>query len=178
MWAQAVRVIANLSGETTDAIESRLDHWIGWLTGVGLPIRWSNGALHDGNLMEIMEAEREYWGRFPAMFVVDVAFDLMRGEEGAGNANRVFRSLHHCAAKTGAVVVAIHHVKGGDAANGDQYVAMTDSVFRVERVPEIILTMWRGTPGTVHLHLAKNRTGVDGMTIPLHIDFSRAKVVA
>jgi KaiC/GvpD/RAD55 family RecA-like ATPase len=173
---QAVRVVANLSGETKDAIKTRLDYWSGWLTGVGYPLRWSSADITERHIMELLEAERQYWGEYPAFVVVDVAFDLLEGEEGPGTARSVFRRLHSAAQKTGAVILALHHVKGGDAADGNQFVGMSDALYRVERVPEVILTLWRQAPDTVAIHLAKNRSGQDGQTKQLRVDWSRARV--
>lgn len=176
LWAQAVRVAANLFDETTAAIEERRDYWSGRLEGVGYPLRWSSAPLTDLNFHEIMDAEKEYLGQYPAMVIVDVAFDLMRGEDGPGPANQVFRALHNVAGRTGAVVVALHHVKGGDAASGDQFVSMTDSLYRIERIPEVILTLWKSAPTRLSMHLAKNRTGKDGMTATLDVDYERARI--
>lgn len=173
---QAVRVVANLSGETKGAIKARLDYWSGWLTGVGHPLRWSSADITERHVMELLEAERQYLGEYPAMVIVDVAFDLLEGEEGPGTARSVFRRLHTAAQRTGAVVLALHHVKGGDAADGNTFVGMSDALYRVERVPEIILTMWRSGQDRVSMHLAKNRSGLDGQTQTLQVDWSRARV--
>ena len=173
---QAIRVTANLSGETKDAIKTRLDYWSGWLTGVGYPLRWSSADITERHVMDVLEAERQYFGEFPAMVIVDVAFDLLEGEEGPGTARSVFRRLHSAAQRTGAVVLALHHVKGGDASDGQNFVGMSDALYRVERIPEIILTAWRSSPDKVSLHLAKNRSGLDGVTKNLTVDWSRARV--
>lgn len=173
---QAVRVTANLAGEPKDAIKARLDYWSGWLTGVGYPLRWSSADLTERHLNDLVDAEREYLGEYPHFIVVDVAFDLLEGEEGPGTARAVFRRLNAVASRTGAVVLALHHVKGGDAADGQSFVAASDALYRIERVPPVILTMWRSGADTIEMHLAKNRSGADGMTRKLQVDWSRAKV--
>lgn len=174
---QAVRVTANLSGETKDTVKADLDYWSGWLAGVGYPLRWSSADITERHLMDLAEAERQYWGEYPGMIVADVAFDLLEGEEGPGTARQVFRRLHSVAARTGAVVLALHHVKGGEAADGNTWVGMSDALYRVERIPEIILTAWRNNQDQISLHLAKNRSGADGITRNLRVDWSRARVV-
>lgn len=175
---QAVRVTANLSGETKDTVKADLDYWGGWLAGVGYPLRWSSADITERHVMDLLEAERQYWGEYPAFVVVDVAFDLLEGEEGPGTARSVFRRLHAAAQRTGAVILALHHVKGGEAADGNQWVGMSDALYRVERVPEIIFTAWRTAPDQMSLHLAKNRSGADGITRVLKVDWARAKVVS
>ena len=141
-----------------------------------LPIRWSTADLHDGNFKDLVEAEREYLGEYPSLIVVDVAQDLMRGEENVGNVRKVFRSLHNLARRTGAVVLALHHVKRGDAAGGSMFVRMEDGLYGGEQIAEIVLTMWRAGPDKLAMYLAKNRQGPDGMTVNLHCDYARAKV--
>lgn len=174
---QAIRVIANLSGETKAAVKDRLDYWSGWLTGVGYPLRWSAGGFSSADLWELLEAEREYFGRYPEMLVVDVAFDLLRGQEDAGSARKVFRDLHKLGAQTGTLILALHHVKAGDSANGNTFVSMADGMYQVHMVPETVITAWRGNAGMVSMHLAKNRSGMDGQTIQVAVDFDRAKVL-
>ena len=174
---QAVRVTANLSGEHKDTVKADLDYWSGWLTGVGYPLRWSSADITERHIQELLEAERQFFGEYPGFVIVDVAFDLLEGEEGPGTARSVFKRLHQAAARTGAVILALHHVKGGDAADGNTWVGMSDALYRVERVPEIILTAWRSSPNQVSLHLAKNRSGEDGKTAVLHVDWARARVI-
>jgi KaiC/GvpD/RAD55 family RecA-like ATPase len=174
---QAVRAAANIFHQSKGAIKARRDYWSGRLTGVGLPLRWSSADITERNIGELIEAEKEYFGEYPRFIVVDVAFDLMVGEDGPGPAREVFRNLHALAAHTGAVVLALHHVKGGDAADGKTFVDMSDALYRVERVPEVIISAWRPTPDQVALHLAKNRGGTDGQTVMLPIDFDRSRVI-
>lgn len=174
---QAIRVAANLSGETKDTIKADRDYWSGWLTGVGYPLRWSSADITERHIMELLEAERQFFGEYPAFVVVDVAFDLLEGEEGPGTARSVFRRLHQAAARTGAVILALHHVKGGDAADGNTFVTMSDALYRVERVPEIIIAAWRTPPDRISINLAKNRSGADGQTAVMRVDWARARVI-
>jgi hypothetical protein len=174
---QAVRAAANVFNESKSAIKARRDYWSGRLTGVGYPLRWSSADITERNIDELVDAEAEYFGQYPALVVVDVAFDLLEGEEGPGTARTVFRTLHALGQRTGSVVLALHHVKGGDAADGLTFVGMSDALYRVERVPEVIVTAWRPGPGLIALHLGKNRGGTDGQTVTLPIDFDRARVI-
>ncbi len=174
--SQALRAVSILTGETMRSVEEQRDYWSGWLRGTSLPLRWSSAPLHDANFHELVEAETEYLGEPPAMVVVDVAQDLMRGEENVGNVRRVFRSLHNLGRRSGAVVLALHHVKRGDAAGGSMFVRMEDGLYGGEQIAEIVLTMWRATPGKLSMYLAKNRQGPDGQTINLNVDYARAKV--
>jgi hypothetical protein len=173
---QATRTICLLSGETSSSIDANKDYWSGWLAGVDLPIRWSQSDLHDGNFNELVEAEREYWGEYPKFIVVDVVMNLLRGEEGLGSVQRIFRSLQQIGRRTGAVVLALHHVVSGDAAGGSLFVRMEDGMYEKGRIPEIVLTMWRSGTDQLTMHLAKNRQGPDGASVQLNCDYSRARV--
>lgn len=173
LWAQAARVVSILTGETTRSVEERRDYWSGWLEGVGLPLRWSSAAVWAGNFQELLDAEREFLGEYPGLVIVDVVADLVRNEE---DINRAFRTLHACADRTGATIFALHHVKRGDAADGNMFVSMTDGVYGGERIAEIVITLWKASEGRLACHLAKNRQGIDGKTVNLPVDYSRAKV--
>jgi KaiC/GvpD/RAD55 family RecA-like ATPase len=175
---QAVRAAANIFDVSKGAIKDARDYWSGRLTGVGYPLRWSSADVTERNIDDLVDAEFEYFGGPPAMVVVDVAFDLMEGEEGPGEARKVFRTLHALADRTGSVVLALHHVKGGDAADGKTFVAMSDALYRVERVPEVIVSAWKPAPGKVTMHLAKNRGGTDEQSVTYDVDFDKSKVVA
>jgi KaiC/GvpD/RAD55 family RecA-like ATPase len=174
---QAVRAAAHIFNVSKREIKARRDYWSGRLTGVGLPLRWSAADITERNIGGLVDAEAEYFGEFPTLLIVDVAFDLLEGEEGPGTAREVFRRLHALASRTGSVVLALHHVKGGDAADGDTFVGMSDALYRVERVPEVIISAWRPAPGQIALHLAKNRGGTDGQTVILPVDFDRSRVI-
>lgn len=173
LWAQAARVVSILTGETTRSVEERRDYWSGWLEGVGLPLRWSSAAVYSGTFQELLDAEREFLGEYPSVVIVDVVSDLVRNEE---DVNRAFRTLHACADRTGATIFALHHVKRGDAADGNMFVSMTDGVYGGERICEIVMTLWKSGQNQLSIHLAKNRQGVDGKTVNLPVDYSRAKV--
>jgi predicted ATP-dependent serine protease len=175
---QAVRAAANIFDTPKDAIKAQRAQWSERLTGVGYPLRWSSADVTERTIDDLVESEVEYFGEYPALVVVDVAFDLMEGEEGPGTARTVFRTLHSLAGRTGCVVLALHHVKGGDGAAGDTFVGMSDALYRVERVPEVIISAWRPAPGRIAMHLAKNRGGTDGMTETMAIDFDKARVMA
>jgi KaiC/GvpD/RAD55 family RecA-like ATPase len=174
---QAIRAAAHIFHESKSAIKARRDYWSGRLTGVGYPLRWSSADITERNIGELVDAESEYFGQYPAFVVVDVAFDLLEGEEGPGTARSVFRTLHALGQRTDAVVLALHHVKGGDADDGKTFVGISDGVYRVERVPEVIVTAWRPSPDRITMHLAKNRGGTDGQAVTLPIDFDRARVI-
>lgn len=174
---QATRAAALLSGETTDEVERNRDYWAGWLNGQDLPLRWSEGsAIHDGNFQELLDAEAEYLGEYPKFVVVDVVMDLLRGEENAGNVRRIFRSLHAAARRTDSVILALHHVKRGDAASGTVFVGMEDGLYGGEGIAEVVLTMWRAGSDKLAMYLAKNRQGKNGQTATLTVDYMRSKV--
>lgn len=175
---QATRAAANIFDVPKSAIVAEAGQWGERLTGVGYPLRWSSADVTVSMIDDLLDAEAEYWGRYPGMVIVDVAHDLLEGEEGPNTARIVWRKLHALGRRTNAVILALHHVRAGDAADGNQFVAMTDAKFPVSyQTSEIVLTAWRPAPGKVSLHLAKNRGSQDGQTVELPIDYERAKVV-
>lgn len=175
---QATRAAANIFGVRKSAIVADADQWGRRLTGVGWPLRWSSADVTVSMLDDLLDAEAEYWGCYPSMVVIDVAHDMLEGEEGPNTARIVWRKLHALGRRTGAVMLALHHVRAGDAVDGNQYVAMSDAKFPVSyQTAEIVLTAWRPAPGEISLHLAKNRGAEDGQTVQLPIDYERARVI-
>jgi predicted ATP-dependent serine protease len=174
---QATRAAANIFGVRKSTIAADADQWGRRLTGVGWPLRWSSADITISMLDDLLDAEAEYWGCYPSLVVVDVAHDMLEGEEGPNTARIVWRKLHALGRRTNAVILALHHVRAGDAAGGDMFVSMTDAKFPVSyQTSEVVLTGWRGSPGQMSLHLAKNRGSQDGMTVQLGIDYERARV--
>lgn len=175
---QATRAAANIFDVPKDAIKEEADQWGRRLTGVGWPLRWSSSDITISMIDDLVDAELEYWGEYPSLIVVDVAHDMLEGEEGPNTARIVWRKLHALGRRTNAVVLALHHVRAGDAADGIQFVSMTDAKYPVSyQTSEIVLTAWRPAPGKISLHLSKNRGAQDGQTVELPIDYERAKVV-
>lgn len=175
--SQAQRLVAHLEGITQDEVAANRDYYAGWLQGSALPIRWSQSKdLDVSNFAEIVQAEREYLDEYPRLVVVDVALDIMRGQEDVGNVRRVFRDLKKIAHRTGAVIVALHHVKRGDAADGMQFVGMADGLYGGEQVVEAVISLWKAGEGRLAMHVAANRQGPSGQTIHLYCDYARATV--
>ncbi len=175
--SQAQRLVARLQGITQAEVAERRDYYTGWLEGTNLPIRWSQAKdLDISNFAEIVYAEREYLGEFPKLVIVDVAMDLMRGQEDVGNVRNVFRQLKKLAHRTGSVIAVLHHVKRGDAANGIQYVGMADGLWGGEQVVEAVVSLWRAGENKLAMHLAANRQGPSGQTVYLNVDYARASV--
>ena len=175
--SQAQRMVAHLEGITQDEVAARRDYYAGWLKGSALPIRWSQAKdLDITNFAEIVYAEKEYLGEFPRLIVVDVALDIMRGQEDVGNVRRVFRELKKIAHRTGAVIAVLHHVRRGDAGKGISYVGIDDGLYGGEQIVEALITLWRAGEGKLAMHLAANRQGPSGQTVYLNVDYARASV--
>jgi KaiC/GvpD/RAD55 family RecA-like ATPase len=174
--SQAQRVVALVNGITQEEVTERPDYWSGWLRGTNLPIRWSTAGVDVTTFEELVLAEKEYLGEYPKLIVVDVAQDILRGQEDVGNVRRIFRTLHNIGRKCGAVVLVLHHVKRGDAADGNQYVGMADGLYGGEQIVEVIISLWREGEGRLAMHLAANRQGPSGQTIHLNVDYMRARI--
>lgn len=175
---QATRTAANIFGVSKSLVAENGEYWGGRLTGVGYPLRFSSADLTVSQMDDLVDAEAEYLGQYPALIIVDVAHDLLEGEEAPNTARIVWRKLHAIGRRTNAVMVAVHHVRAGDAAAGNTFVGMTDAMFPVSyRTAEVVITAWRPAPGSINLHLAKNRGDQAGQTVTLPIDYERARVV-
>ncbi|XVU30554.1 DnaB-like helicase C-terminal domain-containing protein [Actinoplanes sp. CA-054009] len=121
------------------------------------------------------------YGEFPHIITVDNAsnFDMPEAGEGYKALEDTCDYLHEIARKTGAAVIALHHVTG-EYDDGITPVPMKGLRGKISKVPELILTLYRdastGTDevGRMYVCPVKNRTGKadpsGNFSIPLHYE--------
>ena len=110
--------------------------------------------------------------------VVDVAMDLMRGQEDVGNVRRVFRELKKIGHRTGAVICVLHHVRRGEASNGDNMPELSDGLYGGEQVVEAVIGLSRGFNSKLAMKVLANRQGPAGDMEYVNVDYARARVWA
>jgi predicted ATP-dependent serine protease len=178
---QAVRTAALLSGHTTTEIEADQERWADWLTDQQLPIRWSDIHIGAEEFGDLMKAEVEFLGRAPEFVVVDIAGDMLNGEEeNVGSMRNIFTQLKKVARRFHTTVFALHHVRRGNAASGTSVVKLADGLYAGEGVVQVVLGMWREGEDTLRVATLKNRMGKaqpEGLlACDLRTDYSRGRV--
>jgi KaiC/GvpD/RAD55 family RecA-like ATPase len=178
---QAVRTAALLSGETTEVVEKNQEKWADWLSGQNLPIRWSDIHIGAEEFADLLKAEVEFLGVAPEFVVVDIAGDMLNGqEENVGSMRNIFTQLKKVARRFHTTIYALHHVKRGPAASGVSVVKLADGLYAGEGVVQVVLGMWRPGEETLRVAVLKNRMGKaqpEGLlACDLRVDYSRARV--
>lgn len=101
------------------------------------------------------------YGMWPKIIIVDNAADIFMETEGHEGLNQTMEWLAALAKKTGACIIALHHVTGEFEA-GDIQVPMSGLRGKISKKPVLILTLNRVPNDPLHLNVAivKNRGGI------------------
>ena len=158
---QAARLVARWLGKPLTEVQSNLAEYVNWLSTQRLPFRFSDVQMVADEVRELVEAERLWFGRYPKLIVVDNAGDLIPGEESRQEYARVFNILANVARDTGAVVMALHHIKRGDEelTSGRRAPGMGAGMYAGEGKANILLGLWRPSDGYMNVSVVKNRMG-------------------
>ena len=189
---QAARFTASWHGQVTvSQVQEDPLGWAQWLAGLRtgdgkpLPLRFSDYLMGVDELSELVEAESEWFGRPPALIIVDNASDMLDEEESRSSFMRLFRGLDAIAKDTGAVVLALHHIRRGGSqdealSNGLRAPRMTDGAFAGEQKAQAVMSVWRDQPDVFRVSVLKNRMGEarsDGsMFVSLGCDLGRSSL--
>lgn len=172
---QAARIIANLRGFSVSTVKSSLEHHAPWLGNQNLPLRFSDIGMGVDELDDLIEAETQWFGQCPVLMVVDNAGDLVEGEDDPAKFGKVFRALRDIALRREMVVLALHHIKRGDAADGDVRPKMSDGIYGGERPSSSVLGLWLPGPGEMAVTILKHRHGAKA-EVKLPVDLSMARI--
>lgn len=156
---QAARLVSLIEGGTVFWSEVLRDplRWAARLSTLDLPLRVIDSPIAPSDLTEVIAACVEYWGRPPALVVVDDVSKLRMPERGYENFDTAMLELHRAARKHGTVVLAIHHLHRGDSSDRTKPIRLRDGKYTGEYEAEIVLGAWR--PG-VDSHDSQLRIGV------------------
>lgn len=178
---QAIRLAAMEFDVSTDEVEAHQEFYADKLAKLDLPIRWSELHIDAEDVGDLLKAEVEFLGEAPEFVVVDVVGDLLNGkEENVGAIRNIFTQLKKSARRFHTTVLALHHVKRGQAASGTDTVRLADGLYAGEGVAQIVLGMWRVDPKILRVAVLKNRMGkahAEGLLAEnLSVDYSRGLV--
>ncbi len=111
-------------------------------------------GLRTKELVQLIKAEEELWGRVPAAFVMDNVQDLAGGTSYEQYSD-CFVELHQVAQRTKTVVVALNHVK---IAAAERRVTLHDSLYAGQNKAALVLGLTRESSG-LWCSVLKNRFG-------------------
>ena len=177
---QAARLVARMRNKTVREVQANLSAHAEWLSELYLPMRFSDLPMSVDEVADLVEAETSWFGRPPRLIVIDNAGDLIQGEEGPQEFAKVFRSLRNLSLAKECVVIALHHIKRGEAANGKIAPSMSDGVYGGERPASSVLGVWRPYENKMNVAILKNRHGANAADgtffLTLEADMEKAHV--
>lgn len=116
----------------------------------------SSPSLQDIN--EELDAYAMVMGEWPHLVVIDNLMDIAEGAEEGARLTEMSMALKSMARFTGAHVCALAHVTGY-YTDGTIPIPRSGIMYKIDKKPEMILTLYQPQPGWVHICVVKNRGG-------------------
>lgn len=165
-YTQLSRSIAIATGKTLEEAEELI--LADDLSGVaeqlaGHPMRLNYSASPSLADIELsIESYEEVYGDYPALVVIDNVTNVRAdmGEDGDpfSGLEGLMDYLHTMARETQACVLGLHHVTG-TYNDAEKPIPMSGVKGQITRVPELVLTLHRPSPGSLGVSPVKNRGG-------------------
>lgn len=159
LMTQGTRAAAILSGRPVQAIQKKPQAWSRLIEKRGKMLRTYDVSLNNvKELLDLVKAEKEFWGEAPVLTVVDNVSNLLT-EGGYDEYRKIFIDLHRVARMGETCVVALHHVKR--PTNGDPKLTLYSGQYTGEQEAEMVVGLWSHTPASPLLQFSvlKNRSG-------------------
>ena len=101
-------------------------------------------------------------GDYPHYIVIDNIMNVRAAESGSGmggeNLYAAMEAFHTLARLTGAHVMVLHHVTG-EFTNGDVVIPRSGIMGKIDKVPRLILTLYKAGEGLMGISVVKNSNG-------------------
>ncbi|MDG4825982.1 AAA family ATPase [Asanoa sp. WMMD1127] len=138
------------------------------------------GRIELDYLEQDLYAYAATYGEWPHFIVIDNISNLESEGEGYQALEASCDYLHELGRKTGAAIIALHHVTG-EFDDGIKPVPLSGLRGKISKVPELILTLYRNAESTrLFVCPVKNRTGRNDSSaqwqVPLAYDPSRMRL--
>jgi replicative DNA helicase len=117
-----------------------------------------------------MQAYAELRGDYPELIVVDnMGNGVVDQDNESSELRAMCRELQRIARSTKAHVLGLAHVTG-QKENGDQPIGLSDLLYKIGKIPEMVLGMHRSGENTVTVTVPKQRGGKTGgsFEMPMH----------
>ncbi len=161
-WTMLLRVVAMVTGQTQDNVESRLDVDLGFADGAMESVRFVRWCFDSApTLADIdteVEAYNEVWGSYPALIVIDNLIDVAEGDDEFAAIRRTQKELKFLARDTGAAVLVLHHVTEAFRVDEGSAPSRSSILGKDTRLPALVLTITNEN-GYLGVAVVKNRYG-------------------
>lgn len=157
---QASRIIARGTGIPSAKILEDRPRWAPWLREQKLKLKVGIQPTSAIEVGEVIAADTEFWGKAPALVVVDDVSKLKMDRD-YSSYDGAFLELHRAAKRHNTVVMAIHHLHRGDSSARTKPIRLTDGKYTGEYEAPIVLGLWRPQHNQLKVGILKNRFGPD-----------------
>ncbi|MFF4818057.1 DnaB-like helicase C-terminal domain-containing protein [Kitasatospora sp. NPDC001309] len=150
-------------------------------------LRWNFDATPSIDTLDLdIQAFGYTYGCWPQLIVIDNIKNVWtESGDDNGKYSEIIDYLHELGRKTGAAVVALHHLTG-EYDDGIKPAPMSALLGKISKIPELILTLHKEGSSdfenlTINVSIVKNRGGKADPSgnwfIPLNADMERMKIV-
>ncbi len=153
---QAVRTASLLSGTSMQRVKEAAPGWSEYVDRIANRCRMYDLLLEPKEIVNLIKAETEFWGKPPALTVVDNVSNLIK-EGGYEEYRAIFTDLHRVARITGTCILALHHIKRGTSTGP---LGLFAGQYSGEQEAEMVLGLWSTSAGTLNISVDKNRSGM------------------
>jgi replicative DNA helicase len=183
-WTVKQRACSILTGTDLNSVETHLndDSWDGFyadkLRAVDHVDFCYATDIDPEFIVKRMFAYGELRGEWPQLIIVDNLGNTVEDQETQGaELQAVMRELQRLARTTKAHVMALHHVSGAKE-NGDKPILLGDLLFKLGKLPELVLGLSWPDPSRTSLivNVPKFRGGKSGIAFRLPVDYTRATI--
>ena len=174
------RATAVMTGHTINQVTENMAQadWEEYYTSSLVPtshIDWSYRTDIDAEyIANRILAFEEMRGLLPSLIVIDNLDHTVEDENNEYVELRsICKALQKLARDTGAHVMALHHVQG-NKTKGNADIEMGDTLYKLEKIPELVLGLSRDGERSVTMTVPKNRTGRTGLRFALPLNYETA----
>lgn len=155
---------------TLDEVLAEPDLWAAVLDAAELPIRVIDRPVTASEVGEIIRAYREWWGRPPALVVLDDVSKLRMEQRDYQGFDASLVELHMVARAEDTVILGLHHLHRGQSSNREQPIRLSDGKYVGEYEAEVVYGLWRPNARRLRVSIVKNRFGDDDPSGRLYVE--------
>lgn len=183
-WTVKQRACSILSGTPLEQVEQQLNQeaWEEYYAGLLRATDHIDWCFESDVPPEfIVDRTFSFWekfGEFPQLIIVDNMGNTVEDQDNEGSELRAAcREFQRIARTTNAHVLATHHVTG-TKENGTQPIYLGDLLYKLGKIPEVVLGMhWtRQDRSQLGLTVPKYRGGKSGLSLQLPVNYSIATI--
>lgn len=168
---QAARTAAMHAGVSVSEVMAKPEQWSLYLERQAQNLRMYDLTIGTKELMDLVLAEKQYWGKSPSLLVVDNVSNLLKTAT-YDEYRTIFIDLHKIARRGDTCVVALHHTRRDEVGA----LSLHSGQYGGEQEAEIVVGLWRREqPGlmdelghrSIRVGVLKNRNGIADTTTDL-----------